>query len=75
MARLKTEIIEKIKKDSVLCGQVADKLGIKFSSLPMILSRNAKSLTQLPVLEVIADKLGTDMKELIDPATILQPTI
>lgn len=55
--RLKCEYVEKIKRDSVLYGLVADALNIGAPSLAIPLKKNSVKLTQKSVLKVLSKYL------------------
>jgi len=55
---LKPEIIDSIKKDSILFGSVAKVLGVSAFSLPRILLANDPRLTQASVLKLLRMQLS-----------------
>jgi len=55
---LKTEVIDKIRKDPILYGKIALALGITPMSLPRILASKSIRLTEALVLQVLRDYLN-----------------
>lgn len=63
---LKQTVIDRVEKDAILFGQVADVLGVAPLSLPRILSNRDSRLTQINVLEVISNRLGVQISDLLE---------
>jgi hypothetical protein len=57
-AVLKQEIVDVIKSDPLLYGEVANALGVAPMSLTRILKANDKRLTQFSVLQIIRKHTG-----------------
>lgn len=63
---LKQSVVDKIKEDSVLFGQVANALYIKPISLYSVLAQNNIKLTQAGVMMVLREYLGEQDSELLE---------
>lgn len=66
MARLTNTTLNALKADPILCGQVADLLGVTITSMAHYLRRNSPSLAKKPAREMIAAKMGVDADTLIE---------
>jgi hypothetical protein len=66
--RLKQEAICFLKKDNELCLEVANQLGVQIFSLPPIIHRNSRRLTEQAVISRIAARMGREATELIETA-------
>jgi|GEM_PF-1296135 len=58
--------ISAIESDTELFGRVAKELGVKPTSLPMILKRNSRRLLEFNVLNVIAKAMNKKPGEIIE---------
>lgn len=57
---LKQQILDRIKNDPVLSGEIAVELGVSALSMPRIIKINDKRLTQKGVLSIIKERTGYD---------------
>jgi hypothetical protein len=62
---LKQDIVDKIKTDPILFGQVSQALDIKPISLYNVLAQNHIKLTQAGVMIVLREYLGVQDSELL----------
>lgn len=69
---LKPEIVDKIKKDQRLYGELAYLLDVSISSMPRILAANKPELTEAAVLKVLKDHTGItqDSELLVETPTM-----
>ncbi len=58
--------ISLIESDVELFGKVAKALGVKPTSLPMILKRNSRRLLEFEVLTIIATAMNKKPKDIIE---------
>lgn len=70
---LKKEILDKVKKDPVLYGRVAESVGVSAFSLPGLIYNNSQKLTQAYVLNTIREHLNLPqdtelLEEMQEPA-------
>lgn len=63
---LKQGVVDKIKEDPILFGQVAKALDIKPVSLYNVLAQNNIKLTQAGVMIVLREYLGVQDNELLE---------
>lgn len=63
--KLKPEIIDRIENDPILSGLVAYSLGVKVSSMTVLLKRNGSKFTQYNTLKVISEYTGIVMIDLL----------
>lgn len=64
---LKQEIVDKIKSDQILYGQVAYLIGVTILSMRIVLNENSAKLTQASVLRHLKEYLGIeDESELLE---------
>jgi hypothetical protein len=70
MAKLKQEVLEKIKTDPDLFALVAKGLNIKPASLPMTVDRNGANLNQYSIVKLVADYLHKEPEEVLDEETV-----
>lgn len=64
--RLTKEALSVLRKDTDLCITVAKELGISMFTIPSMISRNSRRLTELSVVNAIAEKLGKSAIELVE---------
>ncbi len=68
---LKQEIVEAIKKDTILYGKVAFILGVSIRSMQRILDANRPELTQAAILKLLKSHLGkTKDSDLLEPVQV-----
>ena len=68
---LKKDIVDKVKSNPLLFGQVASALGMAPLSLPRLLNSRDKKLTQASVLSVIRKELNIKKdSELLEAAEV-----
>jgi hypothetical protein len=66
MGKILTEkVIKQISDNNDLISAIANVLDVSLLSMPMILLRKSRRLTEGPVLKVIADFLKCDMDDLL----------
>jgi hypothetical protein len=70
MAKLKQEVLEKIKTDPDLFAEVAKALNIKPASLPVTIDRNGSSINQYSIVKLVADYLGKTPDEILEEDTV-----
>jgi len=58
--------ISAIESDVELFGKVAKELGIKPTSLPMVLKRNSRRLLEFDILIIIATAMNKKPKDIIE---------
>ena len=63
---LKQEVLDKIKKDPILYGQVAESLGLQPISLFKVLRVENMKLTQAGVMKVLREYLGVEDNMLLE---------
>jgi hypothetical protein len=64
--RLKAKIISEIKKDGLLYGKIASKMGIQGDSFAFHLRKNSPALTTKTILKLISDHLGIAENDLLE---------
>jgi hypothetical protein len=57
---LKNEIIDAILPDASLCGKIANELQVSVLSMPRIIKKKDKRLTQLGVIKIIREHYNYD---------------
>jgi hypothetical protein len=65
-SKLTEAAISSIESDTELFGRVTKELGVKPTSLPMILKRNSRRLLEFNVLNVIAKAMNKKPGEIIE---------
>jgi hypothetical protein len=70
MAKMKSEILEKIENDIDLFAIVAKALDLKPASLPSTLKRNGSNLNQYSIVKLVADYLGQNPEDLLEEDTV-----
>lgn len=63
---LKQEILDEIKRDSMLYGKIGAELDISPASLPRLLYSNDKRLTQINVIRILSEHLKIDQNDLFE---------
>jgi hypothetical protein len=63
---LKQEILDEIKRDSMLYGKIGAELDISPTSLPRLLYSNDKRLTQINVLRILSEHLKINQNDLFE---------
>lgn len=58
--------IEYIRSDNDLASAIASAMGIRFTSLAGILTRNTRRLTEYPVLKILSDHTNIPVDELLE---------
>jgi hypothetical protein len=66
MQRLTRETLDRIRGDNDLARLVADKLNVRFTTLPALLTKNGRRLTEYKVLKLISDCIRKPIDELIE---------
>jgi hypothetical protein len=67
---LKQDIVEEIKKDQILYGQIASITGYSILSMRSVLNDNTSpKLTQLSVLKHLSEYLHKDQEDLLEVVT------
>lgn len=66
--QLKPEAICFLKQDNELCLMVANELSVSIFSLPPIIHRNSRRLTEYQVVSKIAEKMGKNARDIIETA-------
>lgn len=74
MTKLSNKTLEKIKSTPQLYADVATAMGVRPSSLEVLLRKNGKRLTEYQVLKVISDYTGKNPDELIEEYTEVDDT-
>lgn len=64
--RFKQEVLEEIKKDPLLYGNVAEAMGIGLTSMPMAIKRNGPTINQYSIVTLVASHLGKEPEELLE---------
>lgn len=64
--QLTQNAIEHIRSDNELASAIATAMGIRFTSLAGILTRNTRRLTEYPVLKVLSDHTKIPVDELLE---------
>lgn len=63
---LKKEVLDRIKKDPILYGQVASLTGHTILSMRKVLDENKPKLTQFSVLKHLSEYLKIDQNDLLE---------
>lgn len=73
-ARLKEEYIKKIQADTKIFGLIADNLGVRPVSMPVVLNRN-NALTEFSTLKIISEYFKVKPEELIEESNTVETMV
>jgi len=65
-SRLTSAAISAIETDTALFAKVAKAMGVKPTSLPMVLKRNSRRLLEFDILNIIAQAMNKKPKDIVE---------
>lgn len=73
MAKFNKDTIDSIKKDPELFAKVCNAMGVKPTSLPMIIERNGNNLNQYSIVTLVASHLGKKPEDILEASGVKEP--